>query len=161
MLQAVTHTRSQTVMVEFLPLLHPGIHTLTQANVEELAVKAYPSSVRRPKLFSGLVTWLDQLRARGVVGRCWLDGSFLTEKPEPNDIDLVLFPQWGATPTEEVKLEIGGLLDTPLMKAVYGLDVYIVDQGAQNAVDMTSYWRGWYGFCRDGATAKGIAEVML
>ena len=39
---------------------------------------------------SGLKTFIQTLEAANVVGDLWLDGSFLTEKINPKDIDVVL-----------------------------------------------------------------------
>jgi len=148
-------------MADFPPLYVPGIHVVTDAELEQIAVTAYPQSVRRSTLFAQFCLWRDELRTRGAVGKCWLDGSFLTEKPEPDDIDLVAFPTWPADPTPEVQLEIASLFDKPLVKARFGLDVFVVKPGQLQEIELTSYWRGWFGFCRDGVTAKGIAEIAL
>ncbi|MFT3818286.1 MAG: hypothetical protein QM750_11740 [Rubrivivax sp.] len=148
-------------MADAAPLLAPGIHRMTEAELEALAVSAFGASVRRPVLHRQFVGWLNALRAANVSGPCWLDGSFLTAKLDPNDIDLVLFPSLLVPPTPALHMTIGPLFDQALVKAQFGLDLYLVDPGAANVMEMTSYWRGWFGFCRDGVTAKGIAEVML
>lgn len=148
-------------MAEFTALLAPGIHRLSEADLEQLAVMAFPKSVRRQVLFAHLQLWLSALRATGATGYVWLDGSFMTEKPEPSDIDLVAFPSWAATLPVDVQGRVVALFDQAAVKAQYSLDVYLVNPGQANTVQMTSYWRGWFGFCRDGTTAKGIAEVMI
>jgi hypothetical protein len=148
-------------MADFQPLLAPGIHAMTIAELETIAVHAYPMSIRRPVLLEQFRRWTAALHAQGVGGRCWLDGSFLSVKPEPNDIDAVVFPVWPAVATPSVVQAVQSLFDNPLVKAQYGIDVYVVDLASPNQVQATSYWRGWYGFCRDGVTAKGIAEVFI
>jgi len=144
-----------------IPLYVPGIHTVTEPDLKIRAVDPFPGSIRRPLLFAGLTDWLEALRATGASGKCWLDGSFLTDKPEPNDIDLVVFPMFAAVPSPAVQTRVQELFNQAAVKAKYRLDVYFVHPNAANLVQMTSYWRGWFGFCRDGATAKGIAEVIL
>jgi Family of unknown function (DUF6932) len=37
-----------------------------------------------------LETLIDGLRLIGVHGKVWIDGSFLTEKIDPNDVDILL-----------------------------------------------------------------------
>ena len=148
-------------MAEFVPLLAPGIHRMGEANLQHLAVTAFPASARRPLLFTNFEHWLNVLRSTGAAGRVWLDGSFLTAKPEPTDIDLVVLPEWQMSPSSADQQKIAHLFDKAVAKAQYGLDVYVVDVRGQNAVEMASYWRGWFGFCRDGLTAKGIAEVGI
>ena len=143
------------------PLYLPGIHTVTEPDLKIRTVDQFPASTRRPLLFTGLATWLAQLRATGATGKCWLDGSFLTDKPNPNDIDLVVFPMFTAVPSPAVQSQVQELFDKATARARYDLDVYVALPGAPDFVALSSYWRGWFGFCRDGATAKGIAEVIL
>jgi hypothetical protein len=144
-----------------LPLYAPGIHTVTEPELKIRTVDPFPGSLRRPLLFSGFTEWLAELRATGATGKCWLDGSFLTDKAEPSDIDLVVFPTFAALPSPAVQTRLQELFNQAAAKAKYRLDVYLVPPDNPNLVQMTSYWRGWFGFCRDGATAKGIAEVIL
>jgi hypothetical protein len=40
---------------------------------------------------AGLVTILERIRNLGIVCEIWLDGSFLTEKIEPDDVDFIVF----------------------------------------------------------------------
>jgi len=149
-------------MADHAPLYEPGIHRVTLDALEQTAVSPYPGSGRRAILFRNLGQWLEALKARGVTGRCWLDGSFLTAKLEPGDIDLVLFPNpLQVAPTAQVIAELQRLLDQPYAHASFELDVYIVDPTSPKAVEASAYWRGWFGFCRDGVTAKGIVEIAL
>jgi hypothetical protein len=50
----------------------------------------FPLSTIRGTIVSGLKTFIQTLEAANVVGDLWLDGSFLTEKINPKDIDVVL-----------------------------------------------------------------------
>ena len=63
-------------------LLPPGVH---QAGLEELKEKMGWSRKRR-ELLEGLEEVLDLMASCGVV-RAYLDGSFVTDKDRPNDID--------------------------------------------------------------------------
>lgn len=56
--------------------------------LKEITVDAFPHSQRRPWLFKELERLHSYLC--GVNAHCelWVDGSFLTEKLEPDDIDL-------------------------------------------------------------------------
>jgi hypothetical protein len=49
-----------------------------------------PLSASRRVIFTGLVTFVQTLEAAKVPGELWLDGSFLTEKINPKDVDVIL-----------------------------------------------------------------------
>lgn len=138
---------------------------MTFAQLEALAVTPFQQSVQRPSLIAKFKAWTDALRSLNVEAPLWIDGSFLTEKPEPDDIDLVMrCPRVGAQqvgpPNQQQQTAIAVLLDRAYARATYSLDLYILspcfDLHAREA-----YWRALLGTCHDGQTAKGFAEVML
>ena len=100
--------------------LPPGMHTATLEEVEAVFV----TTPRRRRLFEGLRRALQNLHAAGVR-RVFIDGSFVTTKADPNDIDGCW--EW----TEEVHLD---LLDPVLldfaqarraMRDKYGVDFFL------------------------------------
>ena len=101
--------------------LPPGMHLATLAEVEAVFV----TTPRRRRLFEGLRRALQNLHAAGVR-RVFIDGSFVTTKADPNDVDGCW--EW----TEEVHLD---LLDPVLldftqarqaMRDKYGVDFFLV-----------------------------------
>jgi len=70
----------------FLPV---GIHDCT---LNELKARfgSFQVSDQRPKLFARLEAFLSEAKASRVVVNVVVDGSFVTAKPDPNDIDLIL-----------------------------------------------------------------------
>ena len=100
--------------------LPPGMHTATLEEVEAVFV----TTPRRRRLFEGLRRALQNLQAAGVR-HVFIDGSFVTTKADPNDIDGCW--EW----TEEVQLD---LLDPVLldftqarqaMRDKYGVDFFL------------------------------------
>jgi len=73
------------------PLLKPGEHSLSLEEVRELCVAQFPASPQRRKLYDGFCKFLDFVRHNNIEGEIWIGGSFLTQKPDPGDIDLVLY----------------------------------------------------------------------
>jgi len=145
-------------------LLAPGMHSLTLAGLQALAVTPFPGDGRRARLYESLLTWIGGLNACGVGGTLWLDGSFLTEKPDPSDIDCVLWsPRWlspeYATPENEQ--QVWRLLDKPSARALFDLDLYLERPDQDQLIHQQAYWRGFFGFCHDRVTAKGLAEVSI
>jgi uncharacterized protein DUF6932 len=75
---------------EFPPLLPRGFHVREIPALHGEFVEAFPESETRESLLSDMVALVDQLQKEKIVGDIWLDGSFVTEKVNPNDIDFIL-----------------------------------------------------------------------
>lgn len=141
------------------PLLPPGLHPMDEAQLEAHFVDPFNGSATRRTLVSGLRTYLNALRRAGVTFEVWLDGSFTTQKVDPNDVDLVVF----ADPAELNRLPpalqtyLRGLFDRTSAKRQFGCDVLFAPSSDPN---LRSYWRGWYGFDRL-EQPKGIARLAV
>ena len=90
----------------------------------------------------------------------WLDGSFTTNKPNPEDIDVVLFAEKEDVDElhfifQEMLLDI--VTHRQSTKDNYGCDVYF---SLKNDNEAREFWRNWFGFDRHGAP-KGIAKIEL
>lgn len=77
-------------------LLPPGLHAATLEEVE----KQYATNLHRRKLFDGLMVAAALLRNAGCR-TIYLDGSFVTDKPKPNDYDGC----WDPTGVDPAKLD--------------------------------------------------------
>jgi len=148
--------------IDAQPLLVPGLHRLTLEEIKVLTVEAFPGSTKRADLFGRFLAWRAQLKALGLSGCVWLDGSFMTAKESPNDIDLIMWsPTIDGSLTLEQEAQADLLFDNPTCKAVYGLDVYLAVPKPDRVIHDEAYWKGMFGFCHDRVTAKGIAEVLV
>lgn len=72
---------------DFEAILGPGRHPYDTTALREQFVRPFNND-RRRQLFFNLTTLLSKLNEYAVACEVWIDGSFLTQKPEPNDIDL-------------------------------------------------------------------------
>lgn len=77
--------------------LPPGIHILTIAEVETIFGQ---SNDRRRLLMKGLKEAMQLLKV-AHVSKVFVDGSFTTDKEEPNDIDGC----WSSVGVDETKLD--------------------------------------------------------
>ena len=75
---------------EFPPLLGAGLHVMSAQDIKVLAVDDFPHSQRRGPLWQNLMELVDLIRTAGFTCKIWIDGSFLTKKIDPDDIDLVV-----------------------------------------------------------------------
>ena len=145
---------------DFPALLKPGIHTMTMQELYDLAVVPFNNS-RRQLLYQQLSNWQsDLVNNAGVGARLWIDGSFLTEKPEPGDIDCVAWEPYEKHQNNLIyqQSEFARLFDRRHAETVYNLDLYL-----EYVKDLhrEAYWSGLMGFARDRRTAKGFAEIVL
>ena len=150
--------------VDFPPLLVPGIHKLTMPQLEELTVKPFPLDLRRVALFDSFTVWFESLKALGVSGKLWIDGSFLTDKLNPSDIDCVSFSfdlTRNITALEEQQLR--KLVGHDEARTLYNLDFYMVpiQPTPEDTFNKEAYWKGVFGFQHDGVSAKGFVELTL
>ncbi len=81
---------SDLFKAEFPPLLQPGFHTFTLQELQVLCVDAFPLSRTRPLIMVEFEKLVRTLHESGFRCEIWADGSFLTEKIDPDDIDLVV-----------------------------------------------------------------------
>jgi hypothetical protein len=85
--------------------LPPGIH---EASLEEIEARfGQDSELRRVQVES--LRWLVELAKRAGVSRLILNGSFVTDVLEPNDVDCVLLigPSFPADPLAKDELQAG------------------------------------------------------
>lgn len=78
---------------EFPPLLSVGFHPMSIQDVRTLCVDSFPLSKRRSDVMKGLEQILSLLVDARVIADIWLDGSFLTHKVDPDDVDFIVYIQ--------------------------------------------------------------------
>lgn len=141
-------------------ILAPGLHDIEEIELKNHFLSDFPSSKTRAPLINGFSKFVDKLKEFNITFEIWLDGSFTTNKENPNDIDLVVFGSENdlnkLPEAHQIKLR-GLLLDRATTKHRFGCDVLFSVTEDQN---MRSYWRGWYGFDRN-ENPKGIARLVV
>jgi hypothetical protein len=155
---------------DFPPLLSAGFHPMTPGQVKELCVARFPDSRRRPLVFAGLSSFLAELSSAGVKGEVWIDGSFVTEKLEPADCDLVVCADGAlldiAAPAMQDFLRRRFDTERAQVKAAYHCDVYIFPEYPAShmlhgiSLQRRAYWQKQFGFDRS-KQPKGMAVVTL
>lgn len=146
--------------MEAQALLQPGLHDFQINEIDNHFLKSFPESITRKPLIDGLNAFVSKLSEVGVPIELWIDGSFTTNKDNPNDIDMVVFAPAtlvNSLPKDKQNL-LGALVNNrESIKHHFGCDVLFAPS---EDVNMRSYWRGWYGFDRD-ENPKGIARVVI
>jgi hypothetical protein len=70
------------------PVLPSGIHDANDAQVKEAFVEAFADNGRRRQVYEGWNSFRSILRSIVDVEEEYVDGSFVTGKPRPKDIDV-------------------------------------------------------------------------
>jgi hypothetical protein len=71
-------------------LLSGGRHWVTLDELRALCVAAFFLSKRRELLLVVVTDVLRALSGENIIAEVWIDGSFLTRKIDPDDVDLVV-----------------------------------------------------------------------
>jgi hypothetical protein len=103
-------------------ILPPGEHLAT---LDEVEIIFGSQNDRRQNLMRGLRLACEMFQ-KANVNRIWIDGSFVTEKEYPNDIDGC----WGSTNSKKIqwqKIDQVFAGDRQNMKNKYGLDFFYAD----------------------------------
>jgi hypothetical protein len=83
---------------DFPPLLLPGRHVMTLPELRKLCVDAIPLSGSRDLLMRSVEALCTTVSTALISSEIWVDGSFLTQKMNPADVDLVVVVQAASWP---------------------------------------------------------------
>ncbi len=127
--------------------------------VERLFVEPFDDATRRRELLDGLRAMLSVIRRMDLRVEVWIDGSFTTQKPNPVDIDVVIYYDPIAIQALEASDQnaLSEIADTNLSKLRYKCDPYFAPNDNQQR---RAYWKAWFGFSRS-KEPKGIARIFL
>lgn len=142
------------------PLHAPGFHEILPSQIAHLFLDPMPLSHRRPMLIAGLLHFLNDLAATKVKCEVWIDGSFTTDKLEPNDVDVLACgpPNLQANLSADELNRFHQLIVNSGSMERYQCDVYSAETPD---IVIMAYWRGWFGFMRDCRTPKGIGVILI
>ncbi|MFL5385504.1 MAG: DUF6932 family protein [Longimicrobiaceae bacterium] len=150
------------VKSEYPPLLAPGFHRVKEEELAALFVDSFSSPDRRRRLLARFHALIDHVREWNIPCDVWIDGSFATEKPDPQDVDALFVFDGEAVNRASSELHAAmsavfgreGHRDTKLR---YGCDAYmVINQDEQTR----SYWRGWFAFTRSDEP-KGVPVLRV
>jgi hypothetical protein len=102
--------------------------------MEEAAERfgVFQSSDRRPRLWARFTEFIRQLKEGGFVDTVIVDGSFVTAKPAPSDVDLVLVVASSHDFSADLPPAHYGLLAQRRVRRRFGFDIVVVKDGSEN-----------------------------
>jgi hypothetical protein len=149
---------------EYPPLFAPGFHYMTVSEIWERCVHDFPLSSTRAAIMDGLEAVVARVVSIGIEGELWVDGSFVTEKIDPRDADIVLriaAELYGVPEKREVINWINSNLKDSHRCDSYTLSEYPPSDPLYPEGELDrSYWHRQFGFSR-GLEYKGIAVIAL
>ncbi|MCG6553565.1 MAG: hypothetical protein L7F77_14675 [Candidatus Magnetominusculus sp. LBB02] len=153
--------------IEFDELGNPSPYQLIDMAIEDFHmrfVKGFKDSSTRRDVYKGYLSYVSDFYNE-IVNQWvqWIDGSFITNKSNPNDIDLVGFVDGGAL--SDRYSEINKFLTEHGSNDRYKVDGYYVPVYAETderhkivTHKYMEYWAKWFG--QDMETnPKGIVEL--
>jgi hypothetical protein len=148
--------------------LDAGIHDVELPAIEEHFVDGFPSSNTRPKIINGYKQHRAELESLNLDVEQLLDGSFVSTKNDPNDIDLVCFADADAidrlSPQDQEKFS--KLLSGKHTQSIYLCDAYFSPMVPENHPQYNQcrsarkYWMGEFGYDRN-EKPKGVLRVRI
>ena len=151
---------------DYPPILSDGLHEKTLEDIQVLCVAAFPRSVSRVTLMAGLSEMFDLLTVDGIRGNLWVDGSFVTQKLEPEDVDVVLeltqemFDNATGVQKKRLRWFVSRHdADVTEKRLDYGCDCYLFLNAPEDS-NMFDYWMRQFGRDRSNSP-KGIFVLKI
>lgn len=151
-----------TGKAEFPPLLPAGMHTMLLPALRQLCVDGFPLSTTRAAQMSGIEAICNSLSTALIPASVWINGSFMTQKIDPADVDLAVRLSHAALPNPGPEQQ--ALLGRIATKQFAGCDSYFFIEYPEGhpyhgAGDMMrAYWQRQFGFTRTDKF-KGVAVI--
>ncbi|MFY7912326.1 MAG: DUF6932 family protein [Emticicia sp.] len=129
-------------------------------------VNQFQESQTRALIYEGLVKFLTNFyNFTKTSFEIWIDGSFVTKKVNPNDIDIVLIID--AHILKQKGAEIENLFKSKEAKLSYKVDAYTI---AEYDIDSPqyplfqiekAYWANWFGYTRRNRQGKRFPKGFI
>lgn len=152
---------------EFPPLFDEGFWPLTVPEVRQRCVADFGGSLTRPGIMDGLERLIARLVEGDVPGELWLDGSFVTEKIDPSDADVLLRVPGQVYDHDLDKKSLVDWASHEDRYEEYSCDAYKwIEHEVEHPLYLLSveefrYWARHYGRARQSGTPKGIVVIGL
>jgi hypothetical protein len=134
--------------------LPPGVY---RATLDEVLRHFGTAGGQRGACTHRLSHIFELAQRAGHAQRFVIFGSYVTAKPDPNDVDVVLMMD-DRFRVEECPIEARGLFDHAVAQARYGASIFWIRSGlliGESIEDFIAYWQ----LKRDGSK-RGIVEVI-
>ena len=146
---------------EYEPLIENGFKQIALWQLDTVFLEPFGENEHRKYLINRLSAYISEVLSLGLNTEIWIDGSFSTYKPDPQDVDVVfLFDENEIHDLNDRKKQLFEelFLKRELIKARYSVDVYFIDRNDENEKQK---WITTYGFDSKKMNSKGIYKIQL
>lgn len=118
----------------------------------------FQGSDQRSRLFLQLAGLVSAMRRCGFIEALVLDGSFVTAKAAPNDIDLLAVLRPGHDFERDLPMSEYALVSRSILRRRYGFDVIVAERDSQ----LYRRYVDFFSRVRDNPSAsKGLLRLSL
>lgn len=137
-------------------LLPTGVHSTTFAELKSRFGR-FQSSDRRIRLCEKLEQFLDLARRSEIVVYLIVDGSFVTAKEAPGDIDLIVVVSAEHGFADPLPPDAYNVVSGKRVKARFGFDTLVAPEGSQTLEKWIEFFAEVKGM---PGVQKGILKVV-
>ena len=136
------------------------------AGVRDLCVGPFPLSKNRAQIMAGFERLLAKLAKEGIKAEIWIDGSFISKKLNPSDIDILVCADAETYDANSSVRHVLDWLGKEDLKPKYFCDSYLqldYPEGHKNRElsERTKLsWRRWFHTDRSG-NSRGLAAILI
>jgi hypothetical protein len=148
---------------EFPPLLAVGFHPMNLVGLRRVCVERFPASITRPSIMRNLEGLIGLINQNRMAGSIWVDGSFLTQKLNPDDVDLILVLASNFyLGMDAQQRQFFNWFSSNSLYDSYRCDNYgvVLDRSQPEGEWSYAYWLRQFGFSR-GNDMKGMALIQV
>jgi hypothetical protein len=120
-------------------LLPEGVHDCSLTELEERFGQFQTSDIRC-RLFERLTRFVHQAAATGLVSAIILDGSFVTSKDNPNDIDLILVLRAGHDLAAVLRPFEYNVISRRQISREFGFDMLLTQEGHSDVAEAIAFF---------------------
>ena len=139
------------LFTNYLPL---GLHDCT---LQELK-KSFGNNSRRRELTDKLEKYIGKVKKAGISGWLIINGSFVTSKNNPIDIDVVLITKGNYPPPRPITSEEYEIISPRVAREQFELHLFVRINANPNSNDMITFFSG---VREDPKTRKGLLRITI
>ena len=148
-------------------VLPEGVHPCDETAFKSRFVTGFPQSTKRKGICTGFFQFRADSTAHGFSATQWIDGSFVEENQDPNDVDVVTFVDfdWLISASSDAQEFAKDVLDgRNATKAKYSTHAFSFPACPQDHAyypyfeRARRYWREWLGRTYDKSHPAGKAQ---
>jgi hypothetical protein len=136
-------------------VLPPGVHACTDEEFTTRFAFSFPSSTTRAEIVDGFTKFRDIAKKLEIGLLQWIDGSFVEEKVNPNDVDVISFADYEILNAlnEGKRNYANDLLGTGKTRDLHTRSFFQPSCSPKHPYfpvfeNQRQYWRRWFGHTR-------------